>query len=211
MVVLYIFFIILAVSLIHFYIKTNKAYEEEKKQKRQERTERFRREAKEQELAKESVRRELAERFGECSREIEFPSRLAPIYNTIRIFEGSKTIMIQDKPYKFSDILEHQLRDDSHTVTSGGHYTEKSNTLGTVGRAVVGGVVAGGVGAVIGGMTGKKKGTVEPSVSKTVHNYTLYIHVKDFKNPIIAFKLGENHKLAEEIMGVLDIISADNK
>lgn len=191
--------------------KGKKRSEEEIRLRRQELFEKFQREAEEKDVEGRAFRQEIKEKYGESSKEIEFPSKLSRKYNKIMVFSESKTILIQNRPYKFSDILGHQLMDDSTTVSAGGSFTQDSNTLGTIGRAVAGGVIAGGVGAVVGGMTGGKKGSISPSVSTTVHDYTLYINVKDLQNPVIEFKLGENYKLAAEIMGVLNIISADNK
>lgn len=48
--------------------------------------------------------------------------------------------------FRFDEILDYEFNEDGQTVTKGG-----------LGRAVVGGALFGGVGAVVGGITGKKK------------------------------------------------------
>ena len=49
--------------------------------------------------------------------------------------------------FKFDEVLNYELTEDGETIIKGG-----------LGRAVVGGALFGGVGAVVGGITGKKKG-----------------------------------------------------
>jgi len=48
--------------------------------------------------------------------------------------------------FNYSDIISYELLEDGESITKGG-----------LGRAVAGGVLFGGVGAVVGGVTGKKK------------------------------------------------------
>ena len=58
-----------------------------------------------------------------------------------------------------------------------GNIIVKTSTTSTIGRAVVGGVITGGVGAVIGGVTGKK------SHNEVVKKIDLKICVNDSSNP----------------------------
>tara|TARA_B110000211_G_scaffold149979_1_gene170632 strand:+ start:79 stop:819 length:741 start_codon:yes stop_codon:yes gene_type:complete len=74
------------------------------------------------------------------------------------------------KIYSFNDIMESEIVVDGNTIV-------KTSTTSTVGRAVVGGVLTGGVGAVIGGVTGKK------SHNEMVKNIDLKICVNDSLNP----------------------------
>lgn len=60
--------------------------------------------------------------------------------------------------FKFDEIIDYELIEDGETITKGG-----------LGSAVVGGALLGGVGAVVGGVTGKKK-------NKTVVNQ-MYIRI----------------------------------
>ena len=74
------------------------------------------------------------------------------------------------KIYSFNDIMESEIVVDGNTIV-------KTSTTSTVWRAVVGGVLTGGVGAVIGGVTGKK------SHNEMVNNIDLKICVNDSSNP----------------------------
>ena len=74
------------------------------------------------------------------------------------------------KIYSFNDIMESEIVVDGNTLV-------KTSTTSTIGRALVGGVLTGGVGAVIGGVTGKK------SHNEVVKNIDLKICINDSENP----------------------------
>lgn len=72
------------------------------------------------------------------------------------------------KIYQYSDIIDFELLEDGESITKGG-----------LGRAVAGGVLFGGIGAVVGGVTGGKK-------SKTIcTNLKIKITIKDINNPTV--------------------------
>jgi hypothetical protein len=73
--------------------------------------------------------------------------------------------------FKFDDILEVGIKEDNTIVT---HTSKRSS----IGNAVAGGVLFGGIGAVIGGLSGEKVGYAK------IHKATLTIVVNDLKNPI---------------------------
>ena len=89
--------------------------------------------------------------------------------------------------YKQSQIIECEI--DTDKVTS-----SKQSTSSTVGRAVVGGVLTGGVGAVIGGATGKR------TSSDVIKNIDLKIIVDDPMNPLfrVTFFTGSAKKGSHE-------------
>lgn len=70
--------------------------------------------------------------------------------------------------YRYTDLLAYELLEDDSQVTKGG-----------LGSAVVGGVVFGGVGAIIGGVTGKKK------TKKVIESMMIKITVNDIDNPML--------------------------
>ena len=78
-----------------------------------------------------------------------------------------------DKSYIFdySKILQCELDIDGETVS-------KQSTSSTVGRAVLGGILTGGVGAIIGGTTGKR------TSKETIKSMDLKIIVNDTTTPI---------------------------
>lgn len=72
------------------------------------------------------------------------------------------------KIYEYTDIIEFDLLEDGESVTSGG-----------VGSALVGGILSGGIGALIGGVTSKKKN------KGFCNSLRLKIVVKDRDNPVV--------------------------
>lgn len=70
--------------------------------------------------------------------------------------------------YNYSDIINFELLEDGNSVASGG-----------LGRALVGGFLFGGVGAIVGGVTGKKK-------SKEIcSSLKLKITINDMTKPVV--------------------------
>lgn len=72
----------------------------------------------------------------------------------------------------FDDIVEVKVNSDSSTITS----TSRGSQLG---GAIVGGVLAGGAGAIIGGLSGKTKS------SESMKKLVLEIVVNSISNPVI--------------------------
>lgn len=68
----------------------------------------------------------------------------------------------------FSSILSSSIKQDGETITQ---------TSNTIGRALIGGVLAGGAGAIVGGMTSKKQN------KQLIRKLTLEIVVNDLDNP----------------------------
>lgn len=72
------------------------------------------------------------------------------------------------KIYNFSDIIDYELLEDGESITKGG-----------LGRAVAGGVLLGGLGAVVGGVTGGKK------TKGICNSLRIKITVNDINNPVV--------------------------
>lgn len=114
------------------------------------------------------------------------------------MFGDIKKSLVRD----FSEIQEYELLENGGTVSSGG-----------LGRAVVGGVLFGGVGAVVGGVTGKKRG------KSTVSSIQIKITTKDIESPVVTIDIYKGGDIktnsfiyknfdqqAQEILSVLSII-----
>ena len=98
-------------------------------------------------------------------------------WGLIAIDKKSKQIAIREKNgkiknYPFSSILSCEVIED-------GEITYKKSS--SVGRAIVGGVIAGGAGAIIGGLSGKEK------QNKEIKYLDFKIVIKDTNNP--SFKI----------------------
>ena len=119
--------------------------------------------------------------------------------------------------YSFSDIAKYEYYQDSDLVQSGGH---------GIGRAIVGGLLAGSTGAIVGAATSSRK------TSKVIRNMYIRISFKDVSKDYIKIQLASNvsagsflynkaRQRADEIISLLDgmtcspttddtAISADN-
>lgn len=93
----------------------------------------------------------------------------------IALDEGrEKIVFLGDniKKISFSDVLGCEIIEDGETIS-------KKSTTRTIGGALIGGVLAGGSGAIIGGLSGK---TTE---KKEVTSLVLKILLRDISNPTI--------------------------
>lgn len=70
--------------------------------------------------------------------------------------------------YNYSDILDFELLEDGESISSGG-----------LGRALVGGALFGGAGAIVGGVTGKKK------TKGICESLKIKVTLKDINNPVV--------------------------
>ena len=147
------------------------------------------------------------------------PVRIIPIefydddfilqHNDILVFPKTKTIIIGQNEYSYSDILGCALIDNNpQTLTSGQVTTTKVNTGSMVGRAVVGGLTLGVAGAVVGALTASKETSSETIVPNHVGMYDIKINVKSITNPTIVLNLYNRKDLAEEIYNLLQAIIA---
>lgn len=117
-----------------------------------------------------------------------------------QVLGGVTGKLIMSPVYDFTDIVSYELLEDGETLAKGG-----------LGRALVGGVLFGGVGAVVGGVTGKKSKNV-------INSMQVKITVRDMSNPVayvslISGKTKHNsftHRLAQEtaqeILSLLELM-----
>ena len=111
----------------------------------------------------------------------------------------------EQKIYNYNDIVNFELIEDGNSISEGG-----------VGRAIVGGALFGGIGAIVGGSTGHKH-------KQTCTNLKIKITLNNINNPVeyITFinteikkdsRLYKSYiKIAQEIISVLQIICETNK
>ena len=92
----------------------------------------------------------------------------------------------------------------------------KTSTGSMLGRALVGGVLLGPVGAVVGGATAKRKTEATP-VYKTVYKdevkikYVVQITVNDLNNPVRSVMFGSRKEEALHLESMLNLIIAKTK
>lgn len=134
------------------------------------------------------------------------------IENSFIVFENSSTLFIENKPYHFKDIINFNVCDNSEVLYSGNATSSTETKSGSmIGRAVVGGVLLGGAGAIIGGTTAKKDSITSISQSSyTIHKYEIIITVNSLSKPSLKLEIGNNQDAMQKISSILSIIIERN-
>lgn len=171
---------------------------------------------------KEERKKDLQKRI-EQEKELEF-SKLKDIfsYNIDRcieygynkyifVNENEKKIMLNQNIYNFTEIIDFNVTDNSKVVFSPTTSSTSTDTGNMLGRAIVGGVLAGGIGAMIGGATAKKNTTTSGSESHTKHTYIINVTIDSISTPTIKLLLGNNIDKTNEICSLFTVIINRNK
>jgi len=106
--------------------------------------------------------------------------KVAIIFNTINndmVLRPSSKYEYQSEIFNYQDILKSEIIKDGKSITS-------TSATGTVGRALLGGMLAGGAGAVVGGLSGEKE-TID--IQKSVD---LQVVVNDSKKSTYRIRFG---------------------
>lgn len=164
---------------------------------------------------------ELSNKYGVCTIDVCIGANKNEIKQHIYVFEDSATIVLNGEEIAFNNILGFTLQDDSKTIMTKdmASYTSttKTSTGSMIGRAVVGGMLTGGLGAVAGAATAKKETITTPNQEQSItttsikHNYICYVNVNDLANPIREIYLGEDSKNAQTIANLLNVIIERNR
>ena len=155
----------------------------------------------EQEKKYRERQKELIEKFGE--------GFLSLGYN-LYVNERTKKIYIGSNSYNFSDILDYSVKDNAVTIHSASKSKEKTNTGSMIGRAVVGGVLMGNLGALIGGATASKTIQQADSQSTVSHDYSVIITVNNLSSPLEIIRLGKDEMSLNKIVATLTIVLNNN-
>ena len=135
--------------------------------------------------------------------------------NSILTFPETHHIYIDSQVIKYKDIISCEIKDDSYVKKIGSQQiVTKNKNSSTIGRAIVGGMIAGPAGAIIGGATSKKESTViDDTQTITFHHYYVVINITDTQKPVIKIDCGTtNAQLAEKINSIVQgvIVSRNN-
>lgn len=182
--------------------------EDEREQWRKEMREKREKAFEEKKQIYELKKGEQTIRLGEADKVI--PIEEYDIDKEIAIFEQAEKIVLLGNELSFSDILSCTAEDDYKVIRGKTEYTSqtKASNGSTVGRAIVGGVLAGGAGAIIGGSTAKKETTtlVHQKDDIIIHRYSVIVNVNSLTNPIITIPLWDDKAKLNEIVGLLNVI-----
>lgn len=136
----------------------------------------------------------LEESLSEIPEFEPFKTFINPIQGMISIDEKSNRVVVKkmyepSKIYYYKDILSCSVIEDDETV-------HQKSTLRTVGGAVAGGILAGGAGLVVGGLSGKN------AQKKLTKNLDLKIVFKDTQNPSFIINFFDSMEVAAKAKGV---------
>ena len=200
------------VSLIPFALGlVSYSSREDDKKKEQDRIEEAQKQKELQEAERQFKRdiEKLSKENGTIIKQFDFGTK--NIDGSILVFAETSRIWIFGKIYNFNEIIGCSIKDDLQIEKSSVTYKTKTSTSSMLGRAIVGGVLTGGIGALVGGATAKKKTVVVPSGNdKTIHDFTVVINTNDLSCPIFYVKCGADELLANELHGIINAIISKN-
>lgn len=161
------------------------------------------RQKKEKEEEKERQISALTTQFGNPEKIINISDD--KIDNAFIVFPSSCSLKYKSQVIQYSDIVSSEVKDNTYTTTTGTkEEVTKSSTGSTIGRAVVGGLIAGPAGAIIGGATSKKRTEVIDNTRTILHHhYFVIVNLSTPANPVLKIDCGASSKTAEEINAIL--------
>lgn len=215
-----VFFVILGVmavigAIVGIVENNKKEKEEQEKAEKRKKNEEYRM------ILAEQKEVERVKKYNKLTAKMSSPNKVIEYDydHYIMVNENTSQIMLNEHIYDFRDIINYTMSDNATVIQkhSGGEIssTSSTDTGSMLGRAVVGGVLAGGVGAAIGGSTAKRETTssVAPTTttSSTIHDYLIAVTVNSLSDPIERLKLGEDGRSTNEICALLSVIISRNK
>lgn len=133
----------------------------------------------------------------------------------VMLKESSSQIMLNDHVYSFSDILDYSISDNQTVIqrSSGGTATTRTSTGSMLGRAVVGGVLTGGVGAAVGAATARKETEISQgnTYSTTKHSYTINVTINSLTSPIETLSFHNDEEATNKVVSILTVILHRNE
>lgn len=189
--------------------KKNEKEREERKRKQEERKALKQAEIEQKSPIYNAQKEELILKYGQPDKSIPFEE--LNLQKEIIVFGKVNRIWLLGKDLPMSDILSCTFNDNQRIKKGGVSYETKTSTGNMAKRAIVGGVLTGGVGAVVGGATARKETTVKQENDKVIHDYTVIININSLSEPIIKIPLGTDDAKVNEIVGLMNVIISRHK
>lgn len=202
------FFVVVGIALI-WASNENQMKQEEAKQTNEKNAIKKQAEREAKAVTYNASRKELVSKYGEPDKTIVFDE--FNLQKEIIVFGKTNRIWLLGKDLLMSDILSCTFSESQRTVKGNVSYQTKTSTGNMTKRAIVGGVLTGGVGAVVGGATARKETTVKQENDKVIHDYTVIININSLSDPIVRIPLGSNGTKVNEIVGLMNVIISRNK
>lgn len=121
-----------------------------------------------------------------------------------------RKIIIDTIPYSFTDVIDFTFRDNSYVEKTAVSATTKTDNGNAIGRALVGGMLFGGVGAAVGGMTAATETTFDLGKETTIARYAVEVTMNDFHAPLIHLNFGNDISSVRLFCAYLKIILYKN-
>lgn len=208
----------LCYDLAEIHHKKLEAKEKERLKKKEERSAELKAIREKAEQAYAVAYGSLVKKYGEPTTSYQLGTDDTKTNSYLYVFEGPKIVSLKDEIIPFKSILGFSLNDDSETVMHNETSyvsTTSTNTGSMIGRAAVGGILLGGVGALAGATTAKKETITKPTVAMTTttvkHKYSLFLNLDDLSNPTRELKLGSDTTKAQTVANIFNIIVQRNK
>lgn len=134
------------------------------------------------------------------------------IKKQIFFFEESSTALIMGEIIPFKSILSYSMTDNQKLISTTSGVADSSTSTGSmVGRALVGGALLGGVGALAGAATADKKIDIQTTTSQVAsHDYIIYLNIDSIANPQRIINFGSDAESANKTASVFNIIIKRN-
>jgi len=123
---------------------------------------------------------------------------------------ANNKVIIGERIFNLSDIISFSISDNSQQIFTPSTSRTKTNTGSVIGRAVVGGVLTGGVGAIIGGATAKKETVTEGGTTFTTHDYSVHLSMDNISEPLLTIHIGSNSVEMEQAKALFNVIIKRN-
>jgi hypothetical protein len=185
--------------------------------------------------AKEEEKKRKQQEYANLLSSIGIPNKTIKLniidsFSDLVFFNKEKLLLYGTQPIKYSDILRYDVSTEQRKKTipvswqekeeynrkkASATATVKTSTSSMLGRAVVGGILLGGVGALAGAATAKKKVYTEQNMPEepkprtlTFNLYTVYVRLNDGREIEVAFNQAKEKM--EQFVRELDYIITQN-
>lgn len=147
----------------------------------------------------------LVKKYGEPDTTIKL-SPFKGCLECVYVFKESEVVYLGTEKCFFEQILGYTVDDDSFKVGGDVHAVSSVDNGSVLGRAMLGDALAGGKGAVIGGVTAKRRTRYVRDKEETVHDYTINVKVDDLEKPLVKVEIGDDTATMREVTALLDAI-----
>ncbi len=206
--ILVVFFVAVGIALIWAYDENQKK-QENRKQIREKAVIRKMAEKEAKISIYNTSRNDLISKYGEPDKTIIFEE--LNLQKEIIVFGKVNRIWLLGKDLPMSDVLSCSFNDNQRIEKGSVSYETKTSTGNMAKRAIIGGVLTGGVGAVVGGATARKETSVKQENDKVIHDYTVIININSLSEPILKIPLEADGAKVNEIVGLMNVIINRNK